>query len=261
VNPRLHILITRPERQSMRLLELLAQAACDVLHLPTIAFAPPSDAHAFSVSLQKVRDQDVLIFVSPEAVYRSAASFTEICPSWMTQITCAAIGRGTARALQDVGVLNVIYPNEHPSGQSLANLAIFQAINHKKVMLVCGESGLSELATILNDRGALISYCYAYRRILPVIEMAPYFEAMKKRPVDVMIATSGDSVKNLKILFGDNGSPIICNIPLIVVSARVHNIAESIGFTSIYTSDDASPESILKMIMQLRKENKDDRSA
>lgn len=257
---RLHIMVTRPERQATPLIKLLQNNACDVLHIPTLKFIELHETPQFKQALQNISQQDWLIFISPQAVYSSSNAIRQklLSTHSSSYLKYAAIGPGTANALQEAGFNVDALPTSPYSSETLLELPIFQTIKNKKIMLVHGEEGRDLLELALSHRGALVSHLIAYRACLPEIDKTLIFQLMKNKPIDVIIVNSGMGVINLKKLLGDTNWAMIKNTPLIVVSQRVHDIAKELGFETLWVSEDASPEAILKIILQKRKDMKND---
>lgn len=247
----LRILITRPDPAGSELCTLIKSYGGHAVHFPTIAFAPPPDLAAFQQSILVLGQQDWLIFVSPRAVYLSVPVIRREWPEFPDRVKFAAVGAGTAQALHEAGY-NAIHPADEWGSEGLLNLPALQSIDGKKIAIIRGEGGRKSLEKELADRGAWVSHIVAYQRVLPEVNRSEYFNLLKQHKIDVIVCTSFEGVRNLKILCGDAGWLYIKNIPLIVVSERIKILANNLDFQTIWVARNASHEAILEILAQKR---------
>jgi uroporphyrinogen-III synthase len=248
----LHILITRPEIQGRELCQRITEHGAHPIHFPTIAFAGPPDEQAFTQALMQLGEQDTLIFISPQAVYASIAHIRKHWPHFPDTVKWAAVGAGTAKALQEAGYNAVLYPDKQQNSEGLLALPEFQHVTDKKIAIIRGAGGREHLDKILAERGASVLPVIAYERILPTMDISDCLSRLKQRAIDVIVCTSYDSIRNLKILLGDAGWPYLQEIPVIVVSVRIKMLAEDLGFRRIWVTRDASQTAILDTLKDVR---------
>lgn len=251
---KLHILVTRPHPAGTELCHLIESQGDQAIHLPTIAFEPPTDLSKFQQSIDALGEQDWLIFISPQAVYASIAAICKAWPQLPPSVTVAAVGEGTAKALKKAGYIVATHPPAEWSSEGLLALPEFQSIQGKKVAIIRGEGGRELLEKTLLTRGAEVMHVIAYQRVIPKIKMSSYLNLLKQKTIDVMICTSYEGVQNLKKLFGDTGSLYLPSIPLIVVSQRIKILAQDLGFQTIWVASNASHQAILEVLAQKRNE-------
>lgn len=243
----MRILVTRPKPQGEELCERLRALGADPIYFPTIEIMPPSDVTVFTEGMKKLDEYDWIIFISPQAVSQSAP--------FMPVLKCAkvaAVGPGTAKALQKVGFPVNVYPLDEWSGEGLLKLPQFKNLTDQRIALLCGEDGRSELADTLRVRGAEVKNFIVYKRVLPA--QTPLVELSK---IDVIVCTSGDGLRNLVILCG--ASVLLQQIPLIVVSERIVKLAKELTFKKIFLAAGAGHDMIIEGIKRMsenQKENK-----
>lgn len=240
-----NILITRPGERGLALCTQIEAAGARAIHLPTIAFAPPTDHHAYARALAQLGDQDWLIFISPQAVTASMAAIRERYPHLPPTLHIAAVGEGTVRVLQAAGIVQVHYPSVHWSSEGLLAMAEFLSPTGKKIMLIRGEGGRPTLADTLTRRGAQVSHCIAYQRTVPDIDMSTYAFIFTPNALQAIVCASYDSVAHLKILCTPEHWEVLRHIPLVVVSERIQFLAQKLGFQTIWVAANASHEAIL----------------
>jgi len=228
----LHVLVTRPKPYGEELCELIRLAQGYPIYFPTIAFELLQDVSA----INKISQQDWLIFVSPQAVN---ASITAIKPKLSSQTKVAAIGSGTAQALQKQKVTVDLFPEKESDSESLLALLTPQLKPNNKIMLVRGEGGRTLLAENLAAEDMTVEHYIAYRRSLPIL-------SVPKERIDIVVCTSNESLKNLQILY-----PEALEKPLIVVSERMREYAKTLGIQHIKVAKGASHQAILETLMKI----------
>jgi uroporphyrinogen-III synthase len=248
------ILVTRPDPGGAELCERIQAQGDIALHFPTIVFAPPQDVSAFEQSIKQLGQQDWLLFVSPQAVRASVPAIRRAWPQFPESVRFAAVGAGTAKALEQAGYRVNCLPDSEWSSEGLLDSPEFQAIDDQRVAVVRGEGGREILEKILTDRGAVVISVIAYERTKPVVDTSPYLALLRDGKVDVIVCTSFEGVSNLKQLLGDAGWPALKQVPLIVVSERIKALAQDAGFRTIWVASNASHEAILAVVAQRRNE-------
>lgn len=212
----------------------------EAVHFPTIEFESFSDTPAFAAAMSLLAEQDYLIFISPQAVLESAAFIKQYDGK------LAAIGGGTAQALESFGLKDIIYPENQWTSEGLLAHPEFQTITGKKIAIIRGEGGRGLLDQVFLHRGAKILQIIPYKRILPKIDAAHLaFIAHKK--IDTIIGSSLDTVRHLKILCDAALWDKIKAVPLIVMSERVKLLAHALGFQTILVVH-ANDESVLALL-------------
>lgn len=253
MQPSLCIMVTRPDPGGAALCELIQAQGDIAVHFPTIIFAPPADMPAYEQAILQLGEQDWLLFVSPQAVRASVPAMRRAWPILPDSVQFAAVGAGTAKALEEAGYRVACLPTSEWSSEGLLEADVFQAIAGKRVAVIRGEGGREILEEILQERGAQVISVIAYQRTLPVIDVSSYLPLLKDEKIDMIVCTSYEGVANLKQLFGEAGWSALKKIPLLVVSERIKALAQDAGFQTIWVATNASHEAILAAIAQRRK--------
>lgn len=240
----IYVLVTRPGNAGAELCEQVIARGGNALHFPVIAFAPPADAEAFQQAIKGLGEQDWIIFNSPQAVKAAVPAMRAAWPNFPECVQFAAVGSGTAKALHEAGYVGALYPEQEWSSEGLLELPALQQVSGKKIAIVRGEGGREFLEKILSERGAEVTSCMAYRRILPTTDASVCLELMRQKKLQVIVAGSFESVSNLQLLLGNDCWPLLKEIPLIVMSERVKKLAAETGFQTIWVSQNAALELI-----------------
>ncbi|OGT43424.1 MAG: hypothetical protein A3F42_03195 [Gammaproteobacteria bacterium RIFCSPHIGHO2_12_FULL_37_34] len=250
----LNILVTRPYPSGAKLCELIKSQGGCAIHLPTLAFAPPKNSSKFIASIRKLSQQNWLIFISPQAVYASLPVLRQEWRALLPSIKLACIGIGTMKALHQAGYLHVLYPKKKWNSEGLLALPEFQSLNKQKIAIIRGEKGRDQLEQTLKKRGARVLPIIAYRRIIPEIEIHPYQMLLKQQTIDSIIATSNNGIVNLTKMMGKALHTRLLDIPLVVISERIKELAHHLGFQTIWVAHNASHEAILELLAKKRNE-------
>lgn len=246
----LHILVTRPGAAGAELCAQVEAQGGKALHFPVIAFAPPADEQAFQEAIHALGDQDWIIFNSPQSVKAAVPMMRAVWPVFPEQVKFAAVGAGTAQALHAAGYRAALYPEQKWSSEELLAMPALQSISGKKIAIVRGTGGRELIEKVLHERGAHVTSCIAYQRMLPVVNAGACLELIKKNQLHVMVAGSFESVSNLVLLLGSDCWPQLKEIPLIVMSERVKKLAAESGFRTIWVTQTASNDAIINQISE-----------
>lgn len=249
---KLRVMVTRPQPQGMELCRLIDSCGGQAVSFPTIEFAPPTDVKAFQQAILLLGEQDGLIFISPQAVYASVTAIREVWRQFPLHVQFAAVGAGTANAMQEAGFTQIIYPSHDWSSEGLLDLPEFQNITHKLWAIISGEGGRDVLEKTLIARGAHVLPVIAYQRVLPQVDPAPYLALFKQYQIDVVVCASYESIRNLKILLGKEGWPFIRVVTLVVMSERLKVLAQDLGFQTICVARNASHKAVLDALVDIR---------
>lgn len=243
----LTVLVTRPGQSGRTLCDEIEAMGGEAIFYPTIAFASPDDANLCTTEMAQLRDQDWVIFNSPQAVASSVPFINQYFSVWPNHVQIAAIGGGTAKTLQQAGLPVSIQP-EIWSSEGLLALPVFQSVKGKKIVIIRGAGGVTLLDQVLGSRGAHVRSIIAYKRVLPCpIEIAAY----RLEKVTAVIATSCEGIENLKTLLGETRCERLYSQHLIVVSSRIKALAESLGFKTIWIASAPNHDAILAELLKL----------
>lgn len=246
------VLVTRPQHQAGHLSQLIAARGGIPVLLPTIAIAPIDDAAAIAAGFVTSNKYKWLIFISANAVNFAAQAIGGKIKAFSESV--AAIGQSTAKALAEVGLnVDLVAPPPHNSEALLATTAM-QQVAGQRILIIRGEGGRDELANILGSRGAQVDYLNVYRRIVPATDCAPVDALLAKNGLDVITVTSGEALNNLFVMIDENHHQRLLQIPLVVISERVKQLAAAKGFSHIAVANNPSDEAIIEMVIIIKGE-------
>lgn len=225
------ILVTRPREQAQALIERLQAVGARAIIFPAIEIVPPIDVAHLQQVMNRLVEFDWLVFISPTAV---SHFFLVLGSRGLPALSrVAAVGGGSARALQQRGVENVVYPQGGADSEALLALPAMQSMAGQKILIVRGEGGRELLAETLRARGAQVEYAECYRRQRPVADARPILAEFNQGGIDAVTATSGEGVHNLFALLGDAGEEQLRDTPWFVPHARIAETARKLGVRQV----------------------------
>ncbi len=200
----MRVLITRPAYVAEGLSQKIKNLNAIPELLPTIEIRSTPHQQTLALTIQKLNTAHIAIFISRAAVH---FGMNVIKQHWhpLPSIQWAAIGPGTAEALQQHHVDSVIVPKFPPyETESLLQLKIFQTIKAKKIFIFRGNGGRPLLNQTLKERGAIVELVEVYQRTLPTIDIVEKLTTWRHNPIDVIVTTSMECLNNLLLLMGPN---------------------------------------------------------
>ncbi|MFT6236621.1 MAG: uroporphyrinogen-III synthase [Cellvibrionaceae bacterium] len=260
----LHILITRPSAQALpwanKLMHLGAKTSCQAMLeiYPLIDDAPKQAAKNKVMSLD---DYSKIIFVSQNAVNHGLAEIDNYWPQLPSNIDFFAVGASTAQLLaerlDDFGA-SVNFPKHAMNSEALLALDSLKGIAGDKILIVRGCGGRTHLGHTLEARGALVDYCEAYERKMPIAidtEVLAHFK--KSGLIPVISVHSGETLHNLCQLIQTHTNSATLHwmqqTALLLPGLRVAEIAKDLAFKQIIVAENATHEGMIEALYDWRR--------
>jgi uroporphyrinogen-III synthase len=182
------VLVTRPEFQAMPLCRLLEFLGATTLRLAAVEIKPLKDRRALTQQLGGLENFDVILFTSANAV-RFGVSFLD----QKRDLTLAALGPATSRALNQAGYRVAVQPGESFDSEGLLSHPRLDHVAGHRILIIKGTNGRDLLQQELTRRGATVVCADVYERV-PATLSAAALEAVLERfaagAVQVITATS-----------------------------------------------------------------------
>ena len=230
------IAVTRPTAQAEVLCRAIEEAGGEAFRFPLLEIVPVNDPAVFAPIAARLDTFDLAFFVSPNAVEHGLAGLRQI-RSWPPELRVAAVGQGSARALDKYGFAEVIAPTQGFDSEAVLALSAFapEAVRGRAVLIVRGEGGREFLGETLAARGAHVEYLSCYRRRCPAADPAPLLESVARGRLDALLITTGEGVDHLARIIGDEGLtrlstiPVFVSHPRIAARCRLHGLEQTIA--------------------------------
>ena len=179
----------------MPLCRLLEAQGASTQRLAAVEIKALGNRRALAAQLGSLENFDVIIFTSANAV-RFGASFLE----QKRDLTLAAIGPATARALNQAGYRVAIQPGESIDTEGLLKHPRLEHVAGHRILMIKGVDGRQVLQQELTRRGAMVVSADVYERA-PAIPGAAALAAVHQRfaagEMHVITATSLEVGRNL----------------------------------------------------------------
>lgn len=244
-----HVLVTRPEHQAEKLSGLIEATNGVAIRFPTLEIVPLNHSLQIQNTMAQLESYQWLIFISANAVTMQGYYSDSDKIKNLSSTRIAAIGKATAQALQQRALVVDLVPESGYNSQALLAMADMQVIKGQKCLIIRGENGHEELADTLRTRGATVEYLDVYKRIMPTIDSSQVMIMIEKKKLDVITITSGEALKNLVSMVGKSSHQSLFEIPLVVVSNRIRQIAAEIGFKRIAVTQSPSDNAVLETVI------------
>lgn len=242
------ILVTRPQQQAANLIQLIEQHGGQAIGFPTLEIVPIVN-DTVKEQFENLKSYQWLIFISANAVnFAVAANNGKI--GHFTQSKIAAVGKATAKALENAGLTVDLVPETGFNSEALLAMPALEQVQNQHILIIRGVGGRETLAEELKKRGAKVDYWEVYQRKIPQIDAAPVVDLLKRQQLNWLTVTSSEALQNLLIMLETDKS-LLFNVPLVVISERIKEIAEAIGFKKIVISSSPDDAAILNTMIML----------
>ncbi|NNM69448.1 MAG: uroporphyrinogen-III synthase [Gallionella sp.] len=221
----LRVLVTRPRDQASVLAQGIERAGGVAILFPLLDIAPVADTQLLGEQISRLKQFDLAIFISPNAVQYGMAAIAAAHAVLPPQV--ATIGLSSARALHRAGVGSVISPTERSDSEGLLALPELAQMAGRRVIIFRGDGGRELLADTLRARGATVEYASCYQRS----KARQGIEGLLRERPDIITVTSSEALAHLREMLAD--STTMLSTPLFVPHSRIAELATSQGWTEV----------------------------
>lgn len=200
------IVVTRTREQASELTAQLAAKGADVMGLPTIRIAPPSDRQDFAAAVVDSPHYDWLVFSSPNGVKKFFEAFFAVYED-IREIggaRLAAVGAGTAAELKKYGLMVDVMPKKAVAEELIAEFDRkaddFGGVANSTVLWVHSEKGRRVIYDELMKRQAIVDECIAYNTVPETEDVSGARARLQNEGADIITFTSSSTVKNFMAL-------------------------------------------------------------
>ena len=209
------VLVTRPRHQATGLVDAIVARGGNAIAFPVMEIRPCTTA-AISDAVEQLRDPDITIFVSVNAVENGLAQ--------AGSARIAAIGPATAAAIEAGGHSIDIRSAAGYNSEHLLAEPELHDVSGKVVRIIRGTRGRELLAETLRARGAIVDYLSVYEQQLPdyaTAELDNLEQQWRAGEVNVVTIMSVESLHNLVRLLPEWCVSQLVDTPLVTPATRV----------------------------------------
>jgi len=240
------IVVTRPREHAQALAERIRAAGADPVLFPTIEILPPEDAAAVLSLVARLDGFQLAIFVSPTAAMRGHG-LVSASRVWPEKLRVAAVGAGTARALEELGFRAVIAPAGEADSEALAELPELQNLRGSSVVIFRGQGGREWLRTRLEARGARVEYAECYRRTRPGGDAGALLARWQSGGIEAVSITSAEGLANFFEMLSPTGREYLRSTPVFVPHPRIALAARKLDVREIIVTGRGDDRTVAEM--------------
>jgi uroporphyrinogen-III synthase len=225
----LKIVVTRPCDQAAPLMRRIEQAGGTPLLFSLLEIAAVPDQQTLHEQISHIAHADLAIFISPNAAQYGMAAIRAADIALPASLRIAAVGQGSATALRELGVADVMVPVGRFDSEGLLALPELQDVAGKCVMILRGDGGRELLGDTLKARGAQLEYLTCYQRSKPQLDVA----ALLRAEPDALTVTSSEALGYLWAAADGAQRDVLRDVPLFVPHARIAALAQHQGWRRV----------------------------
>lgn len=224
----LNIAVTRPREQAAQLAQCIEQAGGIPFLFPLLDIAAVQDSKTLHEQIARIGQFNLAIFISPNAVQFGVAAIRAVEPI-PRSLKIATIGQGSAKALRELGIANVIAPTQRFDSEALLALPELQNVAGWRVMILRGDGGRELLGDTLKARGATVEYATCYQRSRTQQDVQVLLDA---KP-DAITVSSSEALGCLWQMLEGSTQAVLRDTPLFVPHARIAELANRQGWKNV----------------------------
>ena len=224
----LKIAVTRPRDQAVQLARSIEQVGGVPLLFPLLDIAAVQDSRELNEQISRLDQFNLAVFISPNAVRYGMAAIRS-AGDLPSALRIATVGQGSAKALRELGIANIIAPAERFDSEGLLALPELQDVAGWRVLIFRGDGGRELLGDTLKARGATVEYAACYRRSKPQQDARAWLDAQP----DAITVTSSEALGYLWEMLGDDARAALRDTPIFIPHARIAELAGQQGWQQV----------------------------
>lgn len=237
--------VTRPAAQAAALSGALSAQGAEVLQLPLLDIAPPTDVAPLTVALQQLASFELAIFISPSAL---DAVFAQLTAPWPATLPVAVVGPGSAKRAAELGVEQIICPPQQFDSEGLLAMPELQNLASKRIVIFRGQGGRDLLPSALTAAGAQLSLISCYQRLPPAWNASELLTQLT-RGCDGLIISSSEAAQHLFHIGGELAQHRLQSVQYFAPHPRIVATLQALGAQQILLTD-AGDAGITRSICQ-----------
>ena len=198
------IVVTRTREQASEVSRRFRGLGAEVLEIPTIKIAPPTDKQALIDALLELNSYEWLIFTSPNGVTSFFDAFFKSFKDLRDLGGCriAAVGPATAAKLKELHLQVDLMPEEYVSSKIAEAFKSEQSIENLNVLLLRAEVANPDLPkALVVELGAIVDDVACYKTVPETEDVTGAAAKMQEEGADWITFTSASTVENFHARF------------------------------------------------------------
>ncbi len=243
------ILITRAREQADELAEKIRARGGEPIEFPTIEFAPLEHFSALDDALARVNEFDWIVFTSANGARAVDERLRALNSNGarFEKARVAAIGPGTARALEALGIRVAFVPTKF-RGEQIARELPIEA--KQRALLLRADIASPALADGLRARGVVVHDVDAYRTGMPAAQK------INLDNVDAITFTSSSTARNFFAMLDDDVRAQLSRIEIFCIGPVTADTARELGLRVSASADEHTLDGLVKTMIEFYKDVK-----
>jgi uroporphyrinogen III methyltransferase / synthase len=248
------IVVTRTREQASQLSRQLLELGAEVLEIPTIRIAAPTDRHALADALLELNSYDWLVFTSPNGVNTFFEFFFKAFEDMrdIGGVKIAAVGPATAAKLRELHLKVDLTPPEYVAGKIADALTKYESIENLKILLLRAEVAGKELPKKLEELGAIVDDVACYKTVPETEDRNGAAASLLDAGADWITFASASSVENFHARF--NLNELLTKFPGTKLASIGPETSKAIAHLGLKPTVEAKEHTIEGLVKALLKE-------
>ena len=250
------IVVTRSRAQAGELSHKLIELGADVLEMPCIKRAVPSQPQHLMDAMLELNSYDWLVFTSANGVtaffeyfFRAFKDMRDI-----GGVRIAAVGPGTAAKLRELHLQVDLMPEEAIGTKIAKEFEKFETIENLKICLLRAEVANPDLPKALEELGAIADDIPVYRTVVENDDLADVSAKLLASGADWITFTSGSTVEHFHARF--NLPALLKKFPqtkLASIGPETTKVIETLGVKPTVEAKEHTMEGVVGVILKSAK--------
>lgn len=198
------VIVTRARAQASALTKKLEAQGAKVIEAPAIKIVPAADYAPLDNAIANINDYKWLVFTSANGVdyFFERLGAAKKDARALANVTLAAIGSATAKALAEHGLTADLIPSTYKA-EELAEALAGEITAGDKILLARAKVAREVLPESLRKIGAIVDVVTAYETVADCENKDELIEALESGEASIVTFTSSSTVTNLLEVLGD----------------------------------------------------------
>lgn len=247
------IVVTRARAQARPLVKQLNDLGANVLEIPVIKTALPTNREDIVDALLELNAYDWLVFTSPNGVTAFFDLFFKRFQDLrdLGGVRLAAVGPATAAKLRDLHLQVDLMPEEALGAQIAKEFAKFESMENLRVCLLRAEVANPDLPKALEELGAIVDDVAVYRTVAETDDPADTGQELQQAGADWITFTSGSTVEHFHARF--NLPELLKKFPdmkLATIGPETSKALAALGLVPAVEARDHTAEGLVEALLK-----------
>lgn len=245
------VLVTRPDQQGKALCEMLNKEGIAAWHLPLFSIEAGRELNQLPNKMSQLKAGDYVLAVSKNAVSYASESLYNAGFHWREDLHYFAVGQRSAEFFSSHSEQNVHFPFAQENSEGLLNLPFMQDLTDKQILILRGNGGRELFPQQAQQRGASLDIVECYQRIPIQYDRQQQSDMLKRAGINTIFITSSEILHLLVEFVPEEEHSWLKSCNLIVVSQRIAQVAQQLGWQQITIAPRADNQSLLDAVLTL----------